>query len=103
MSISDVIDDIPKECPDHELPRMRQGIYSKGLKPPWIAEVPLQVTILTRRCGYHSSATKAFTTREVACLLSFPLEHLFSGLGSEKETDWKCSPAVCGQTDLGGD
>lgn len=62
---------------------------------PYDSSLPLKNTITTQgvMC-YHPLGKRNFTTRELACLQGFPLEHKFGPKGTRKQIGNAVPPIV---------
>ncbi|KAL8767604.1 MAG: hypothetical protein Q9209_005934 [Squamulea sp. 1 TL-2023] len=80
-SVNEVISDIPPGHPNHELPPN----YHVPRKP-YDGNMPLTHIVMTKGTeDAHPSGLRGFSTRELACLQGFPLEHRFTTTASIKD------------------
>ncbi|KAJ5825393.1 hypothetical protein N7474_002531 [Penicillium riverlandense] len=85
-SIYSAIHDIPDDADDHDLPSALERYRLLGYRNPYDEHGPAR----TITCGggefnYHPTGKRVFTTREFACLQTFPLEFQFSEREARKQ------------------
>ncbi|KAJ5612286.1 hypothetical protein N7510_005480 [Penicillium lagena] len=85
-SIYSAIHNIPDDAGDHDIPAALERYRLLGYRDPYDEHGPAR----TITCGggefnYHPTGKRVFTTREFACLQTFPLEFQFSERESRKQ------------------
>ena len=77
-TIAASINHIPDTWPNHDI-TSRQ----RSTKSPYASNTQAKTITTSGGIGnYHPSGRRGFTAREIACLQTFPLEHMFAdGLG----------------------
>ncbi|KAK6537805.1 hypothetical protein TWF694_010710 [Orbilia ellipsospora] len=86
VTLREAITRIPRFSPDHDIEILETVAPSSLKLPPHEWDQPFRSTI---KCGggeynLHPSRNRKFTLRELACLQSFPIDHLFYGKRGEK-------------------
>ena len=82
QTVSDTINDIPLDNPDHGLTLDNPG--NSFPRRAYPADTPLDATITTSGTKHHPLGRRHFTTRELASIQGFPLDHRFKGSKTEK-------------------
>lgn len=80
-TVEDAIGKIPRDFPDHAA-----QLRTRFNRDPYPGNLPLRNTICcSGSLSHHPSGKRCFTTRELACLQGFPLEHRFGRRGARKQ------------------
>lgn len=78
-TIHDSIHDLPPDAPDHDVQTTLERYRTQGWRDPYNAHQPARtVTCSGGEFNYHPSGKRGFTTREFACLQTFPRDFEFS-------------------------